>query len=300
MATDISAVLVVESGVHQAARAAIATSRNRVGSAADNDIVISDLRIGGTSFTLEHRGRDVVLCAGDAPVEFAGGKSLGRGESRRCVRDTRFTSGGIAFTLEIAALGLAPGAGSTRLRFGLRSAVAAAVLGTVMLTVLISLRVAPVAVQSAGAIETTGSVPTTVGRVVLPAGQRQAAALDSLRQHLAAAELESLVLTAHPDGSIEARGQIAKNQEAKWREVGRWFDTIAGGQVVLVDAVSVAAEAQPLTIQAVWPGRDPYVIDGSGRKHFIGAVLPSGWTISDIDRTHVLVKRGDQMLSVRF
>jgi hypothetical protein len=301
MATDISAVLVVESGVHQAARAVLATGLNQVGPSAGNDIVISDLRIHATSFTLEFRGRSVILHAADAPVEFPGRKSLERGESRRCAGGIRFTSSGIAFRLEISALSPGPLVSSTPSKFRSRMPVlATGVLGTIMLTVLVSFKPAPAIVQSDDAIETTGSIPTTPSRVVQSSGQRQLSALQSLRQHLATLELSSPVLTAEPDGSIEARGQISKYQEAAWHEVMHWFDTITNGQVVLVNAVSVAAEAQPLTIQAVWPGHNPYVIDGSGGKLFIGTALPSGWSISDIDRSHVLLKRGDESLSVRF
>jgi hypothetical protein len=302
MAADFSAVLVVESGVHQAARAVLTTGLNQVGPSAGNDIVISDLRIHATSFTLELRGRSVILHAADAPVEFPGRKSLERGESRRCAGGIRFTSSGIAFRLEISALGPGPLVSSTPSKFRSRVPVlATGVLGTIMLTVLlVSLKAAPAIVQFDDAIETTGSVPTTSSRVVQSSGQRQLSALQSLRQHLATLELSSPVLTAEPDGSIEARGQISKYQEATWREVMHWFDTITNGQVVLVNSVSVAAEAQPLTIQAVWPGHNPYVIDGSGGKLFIGTALPSGWSISDIDRSHVLLKRGDESLSVRF
>jgi YscD/CdsD-like Bon-like domain 3 len=301
MAADFSAVLVVESGVHQAARTVLATGLNQVGPSAGNDIVISDLRIHATSFTLELRGRSVTLHAADAPVEFPGRKSLECGESRRCAGGIRFTSSGIAFRLEISALSPGPVVSSTPSKFRSRMPVlATGVLGTIMLTVLVSLKAAPAIVQSDDAIETTGSIPTTSSRVVQSSGQRQLSALQSLRQHLATLELSSPVLTAEPDGSIEARGQILKYQEATWHEVMHWFDTSTNGQVVLVNAVSVAAEAQPLTIQAVWPGHNPYVIDGSGGKLFIGTALPSGWSIGDIDRSHVLLKRGDESLSVRF
>jgi Inner membrane component of T3SS, periplasmic domain len=296
MATVLSAVLFVESGLHQAGRAEISAGRTRVGPTMENDIVISDLRGGGACFELEHRGRDVVIHA-DVPVEFASGPSLKREQSRRWVQTTRFTCAGVDFTLDIAAPGLGSGAGS--IGFGVKSAIAVAV-GVGMLSILLSLGGRPAAMQPAAAIETTASIPPTAGGLIQPGRQGQAAALDRLREHLASAELGSLVLTAEPDGSIEARGQIWKSQEAAWHEVGRWFDAIEGGQAVLVDAVNVVPEAPPLTIQAVWPGRNPYVIDGSGSRQFVGAALPSGWTISDIDRSRVLVKRGNEMMAVRF
>jgi type III secretion system (T3SS) inner membrane Yop/CscD-like protein len=300
MASDISAVLIVEEGVHQAARAVLARGRNHVGPSATNDIVISDFRGSGTSFTLEHRGRDIVLHA-DAPVEFAGRKSLAPGQSRRCVSGMRFTSGGIALRLEMA--GTAPGSAvsSIRSRLKLYLAVPAILaLSAMVWGAAASFTAPPAIVRLNDAPETTGSIPAMSREEALSSRQRQAAALESLRQHLAAVDLGSLVLTARPDGSIEARGPISREQQATWREVGHWFDTVAGRRVVLVDAVNVDADPHPLAIQAVWSGHNPYVIDGDGSKHFIGSTLPSGWTVAGINETHVLVKRGQQTLAVRF
>jgi hypothetical protein len=305
MLANIPATLVVETGIHQTARAVLSAGRNQVGRSQDDDIVIADLRNPGTSFALEHRGRSVVLCAADAPIEFLGGKSLQCGQSRRCASGIRFSSGGIAFRLEIAALGPRTPISSTSSRFGSRMpVVATGLLAVITLTTFVSLKAMPAAVSSVDAKdakeELTGSIPSASAQAVPSAAQRQRLALASLQQHLANVDLSSLSLTAKPDGSIEASGKISKDQEAAWREVGHWFDGIAGGQVVLVNAVSVAAAPQPLSIQAVWAGPNPYVIDGNGGKNFIGTTLPSGWTISDIDRTRVLVKRDDQVLSVRF
>ena len=256
MAIGTSTVLVVEGGMHQAARAMLAPGRIRVGASPDNDIVVSDLATPGTCFTLEHRGRGVVLHATEAPIEYPGSKPMERGQSRRCANGVRFTSGGIAFRLEVGALVPGQGFGSARSRLsGLMLAVAIGVLGAIILTALVSLSAAPAVVQSDAEIETTGSIPPPFSRPTLSPLQRLA--LERLRRHLATVELSSLVLTAEPDGSIEARGQISKSQEATWHEVERWFDATAAAQVVLVNAVSVVAEPQPLTIQAVWPGSQP-------------------------------------------
>ncbi len=301
MARNVSAVLIVESGVHQSARAVLANDRSHVGSSAANDIVISDLQVSGTALTLEHRGQDIVLHA-DAPVEFAAGKSLAPGKSTRCVSDVSFASGGVSMRLEIT--GYCP---ETPFRWvplwpEARLLIAAAVVvAAIVLLIAVSFRAAPVDVQSEDAKEMTGSISTAMSRKAASSSdQGQVAAIESLRQHLTAVDLGSLAVTAQPDGSIVAQGQISKVQRATWQEAQRWFDNLARGQVTLVNAVGVAAEAKPLSIEAVWPGSIPYLIDGNGDKHFIGSTLSSGWTVAEIDRTHVLIKRGDQSLSVRF
>jgi Inner membrane component of T3SS, periplasmic domain len=299
MAHQVSAILLVESGVHQAARAVLAADKNQVGRSADNDIVVTDIGVNGTAFVLEYCGRDVVLHAAGTVVEFPGRKPLAPGETGRCASGGRFTSGGVSFRLEFATHDPGSGVKPARSRFGSHAALAATgVIAAAALIAMVPLKTAPA--RPADAVETTGSIASASGLAAQSSRQRQQFALESLRKHLAAADLASLTLAAQPDGSIEARGQILKSQESAWRDVGHWFDTIAGGQAVLVDAVTVTTEPQPLSVQAVWPGQDPYVIDASGEKLFVGAALPSGWTISSIDRSHVLVKRGDEVLSVRF
>ncbi|WP_407158252.1 hypothetical protein [Bradyrhizobium sp. STM 3557] len=300
MAIDASAVLVVESGVHQTASAALVAGRNRVGHSGEDDIVISDLR-DGACFALENGSHGIVLHAIDGPIEISGRRTLKPGQSRRCANDARFRSGGVAFRLEIAPS--VPDANVESMRAGssLRMPIlAAATLAAVALAGFVSFRPAPAVLQSNDETETTGSIPAASSRDGSSVRQKQLSALESLRQHLATVDLGALALTARPDGAIEARGEISREQEAAWRDVEHWFDGIVNGQVVLVNAVSVGATPKPLAVQAVWPGQNPYVIDGDGNKHFIGSVLPSGWTVAAIDESHVLVKRGQQTLAVRF
>lgn len=303
MATDTSAVLTVESGVHRAARAALAAGRTSVGRAATDAIVVSDLDTDGTCFALDYRGGSVVVHAVGAPVEFFRRRTLKRGQARRCGDGLRFTSGGVTFKLEIAArpserrTAPAPFAGRSRL-----PAFAATVLVAAAMIVLVVFRAAPAVMHAADAgnpVETTGSLPPSAPTV--SARQKQSAALERLRTHLAEIGLTTVTLTARPDGSIEARGRISKAQEAVWQQAERWFDMTTAGRIVLVNAVGVGAKApQPLAVQAVWPGRNPYVIDGDGNKRFIGSTLPSGWRIAGIDATRVLLERGHQTLAVRF
>jgi type III secretion system (T3SS) inner membrane Yop/CscD-like protein len=298
MAPERSGVLIIEDGAHQAGRAVLARGRYLVGSSADNDIIISDLPGPGVAFTLHHRGRDIMLYA-DAAVEISDRKPLAPGQSARCVSSVRFTSGGINLRLEIAATVSTAETDHARRRIEWRVPTIAGVLvAAIMFVSLTSFRTVSPTTRPDDAVELTASISPATGGVL--SDSKQEFALERLRQHLAADDLGSLAVTARPDGSIEARGQISKAQEAAWSEVGHWFDSLAGGQAVLVDAVTVAAEVQPLAVQAVWPGPNPYVMDGSGDKLFVGSALAGGWTISSIDRSHVLITRGDESLSVRF
>ncbi len=300
MANDASAapILIVDGGVHRAASTTLGDGRNRVGPTPDNDIVITDLDPAGTPFALDCADGIVTIHALRAPVDLGRGTILPPGRSRRCRIGARFTSGGVAFRLEPPSQGSRPARPvGPRLMWSL-PAVAAGLLCTALLSAFAASTVGPPAEASDISRETTGSIPVDHGSS--QPGQTTATVLRNLRQHLSSAGLDAIVLAVQPEGSIEARGQITPQQDAAWRETGRWFDGASGGRAVLVDQVSVVAEAPPLRIQAVWPGHNPYVVDGSGDKLFIGTILPSGWTISGIDARHVLMKRGAQVLAVRF
>lgn len=306
--------LVVEDGVHRAARARLALGSHHVGTAPDSDIVVTDLGPAGTRFALAVEPSAVTLQALAVPIVLAGGKAVRPGRSARCRGDARFRCGAVSFRIEAPpAPGPATGPGRARLARSLprlaMAGLAAALLG--VLTLPDTTSKADVPVRSA---DVTGSVPAGPGPgVLVPSAtdlsprQSPAAAArhaDALRQrlaaHLAQAGLTSIAVAAQPEGSIEAVGQIGPQQTGAWREAGRWFDGEAAGAVVLVDRVRVAAEPPPLTIEAVWPGRRPYVVDGRGDKLFAGSVLANGWTVSGIEAERVVLKRGDEIMAVRF
>ncbi len=290
-------ILVVESGVHRTARAALAAGRTRVGAAPDNEIVLLDLGSAPTSFALDTSGDGVVLHAVATSIELPRRKKLAAGRSKRCRAGARFASHGTAFRLE------GPQRKPFRpARYHLMWSVpvlAGGMFCIALLSVSASPNASPVEASDIS-YEATGSVPPKARDAAAGSGRPASAVLEMLREHLAATGLDSISVTARPEGSIEARGQISPQQDATWREAGRWFDGAAGGRAVLVDQVHVTAEPPPLTVQAVWPGRTPYVIDGSGDKLFVGTVLPSGWAISGIEAGQVLIRRGGQSFTVRF
>ena len=303
MTLDRSALpaLTVEGGIHRQARAPLARGINRVGSTADCDIVVTDLDHDAPCFSLTVVDGAVVLEPLGLTVELQG-RPLTPGRTRRCADGARFTCGGVAFRVETASTG-AEVAVTKRRSLGWSVPVTA--VGVLLASLLIALApstAAPPAPSRPASDEAAASVPVDFHAAPVPASRTSTATLlRDIGRRLAAANLDAITLAAQPDGAIEARGQIAPQQLQAWRDVGRWFDGVASaGRTVLVDQVRVGADAPPLTVQAVWPGRRPYLIDGNGDKLFVGAVLANGWTVDGIDATHVLVKRGGQVLAVRF
>lgn len=123
---------------------------------------------------------------------------------------------------------------------------------------------------------------------------------DVLSSRVAAAGLSGLRVRVGADGALEASGSLSPDRQAAWADVKRWFDGRHGGRAVLVDRVGLSTPAAPLSVAALHAGTSPFVIDRTGRKLFPGSELPDGWLVDSIEPTRVLVRRGDQVMAVRF
>lgn len=300
-------LLLIEGGIHRSAAVEVPVGESDVGSDAANDVVVSDLPA-PTAFRLKWDGRSLVLSAVgcDADVD---GKSLCRGRDRRLKRSSSLVVGGIAFRLKLPMT--ADSAGSVGLLLGSRSfgarfacfaagiACTAALAGSALIA---APSFPPPTRFSDGALEMTGAGAANVEAIAPQAthARDSAALLKDLRQQLASAGLDEVSVDIQSDGAVEAVGRIVPAKGEAWRAAKRWFDTAAGGRAVLVDRVNVAAAAASLQVQAVYTGLTPYVIDGEGQKLFIGASLPDGSVIQKIENQSVLLKRGDQLVAVRF
>jgi hypothetical protein len=292
--------LLVAGGIHRSATVEIPVGCSDVGSDVANDIVISDLPA-PLAFRLRWDGRSLVVSAVgcDADVD---GKALRRGCDRRLKRPSSLVVGGIAIHLKVpiaaASAGLLRGSRSFAAGVACTAALAA--------TALIAAPSASPPTRAAdGSRELTANAKlgaAAIGAIAPEArhGRDSAALLNDFRQHLASTGLGDIAVDIQPDGAVAAVGRIVPAKAEAWRAAGRWFDTAAAGRAVLVDRVSVAVPAASLQVQAVYTGVIPYVIDGEGQKLFIGASLPDGSVIQKIESQSVLVKRGDQLLAVRF
>jgi hypothetical protein len=299
-------LLLVEGGIHRSAAVEVPVGESDVGSDAANDVVVSDLPA-PTAFRLKWDGRCLVLSAVgcDADVD---GKALRRGRDRRLKRSSSLVVGGIAFRLKLPMT--ADSVGSVSLLRGSRSfgarfaCFAAGIACTAALagSALVASPSLPPPRFADGALEMTGVGAAQVDAIETKEkhARDSATLLQDLRQQLASAGLDEVLVNIQPDGAVEAAGRIVPAKGEAWRAAVRWFDTAAGGRAVLVDRVTVTAAAASLQVQAVYTGLTPYVIDGEGQKLFIGASLPDGSVIQKIGSESVLLKRGDQLVAVRF
>ena len=283
--------LVIEDGAQSGAGTTIGSGLYSVGSDLSSDVVLFDPAMAGTHFTLEPEPGGVRLRALGGAVFLADGTKLAPGETTLRGDGARFRAGATHCCLHD------PRANPPRRS---NSRIALASLGVSAVCVVLALvGIGLAATPAADAVLTPGQADSASAA---PARSAPAAAsvLEAMRAQLASAGLETVSLAALPDGSVAARGQIAPPQEAVWHDAQRWFDGLYGSRAVLVDQVRIAAEAPPLSIQAVWPGVTPYVIDGDGEKLLVGAAVPGGWTIESISTQRVLLRRGAQTLGIRF
>ncbi len=294
-----SAALRVASGPHAQAHATLRPGRTTVGRSTANDVVLEDDLLSPVHFAVAHApGRPRALLRLEAlggPI-ILDGTTLPPGSSTACRGGTMFRAGSTQFELSGIA---APAATSrwpsrTALATGFGAGVACAAIALVSVALHASLSHKAVA-----SWPSTG--PHPVAAISRPLHSASAVhAQDALQQRLDAAGLSGVALASLPNDAVEARGEIMQSQLAAWLETQRWFDAQFGGKATLVDQVSATNTAPPLAIAAVWPGPNPYVIDGSGQKLFTGAPLHAGWTLERIEPDRVIIRRSGQTLAVRF
>lgn len=123
--------------------------------------------------------------------------------------------------------------------------------------------------------------------------------VQALRQRLADAGLASLEVTDSGD-YLSVSGHYDPGQVDAWNATQRWFDQYYGSHNVLLnEAQQSETPVQPeLQLQAVWLGKNPYVIDARGQRLYPGAALSSGWVISAIESDQVLLSRGDDQFAL--
>ncbi len=122
----------------------------------------------------------------------------------------------------------------------------------------------------------------------------------ALRQRLDRSGLATLAVAAQQDGTVVVSGLLMPGDQASWDMARQWFDGRFGSDNVLVEQLAPPGSLPPLRIAAVWTGANPYVVDDHGDRLRPGAGLESGWCIERIDADHVFVRRGAEIVALRY
>jgi type III secretion protein D len=145
--------------------------------------------------------------------------------------------------------------------------------------------------------------PSALLGVALPAaaGISIEAAADALRAHLASTSLTTIDVSVKPD-AVVVKGTVEPASLHAWYEAREWFDRTFGTAVVLtsqIESRSAQAVTAPVSVQSIWAGKMPYVIDQRGQKYFEGSVVNDGWSIERIEQGRITLRRSEQVFVLR-
>jgi type III secretion protein D len=149
--------------------------------------------------------------------------------------------------------------------------------------------------DGAGGLKSPSVVPGTSASAITGISIQAAAA--ALRQHLSAAGLTTIDVSTDSD-AVVAKGSAAPAVMHAWYEAREWFDQAFGAAVVLTSQVETRPAptvAAPLSVQSIWAGKVPYVIDQRGQKYFQGSLVNDGWSIERIEHGRITLRRNAQV-----
>ncbi len=289
---DQGCTLTVENGPQAGASLLLKPGSNLVGSDLDSDIVVTDGLMAAGHFMVEC-GPAIVLRALAADVHLQGGKRLGPGETYTACGQVHLMAGSTRFRMDAPKSSVSSVSLDWRSRLAGPAAIAIAAVALLVIQVprgdsSVSPRPPLDGTASLRVAKVVPSVPTSADLVEALSGRVLAAGLSEVRSGIGA------------DGAVDVSGSLSPGQQAAWADIKHWFDDRYGGRAVLVDHVGVSMPTAPLSVAALHPGASPFVIDRTGHKLFPGSELPDGWRVDSIEPTRVLVRRGDQVLAVRF
>lgn len=127
------------------------------------------------------------------------------------------------------------------------------------------------------------------------------AAAAALRDHLDSLDLRGLAVTPET-GVVKVAGVVDEGQRSSWSAIERWFDETQGMKVILQSEIVFASRKDavaPITLQSIWAGKIPYLIDGKGDKYFEGSMLKDGWTVEKIEEGRVYIRRVNDVLILK-
>ncbi len=135
-----------------------------------------------------------------------------------------------------------------------------------------------------------------------PDGELAKAATEALRERLLSLNMDSVSVTPG-DGTVGAKGTIDAQRKDDWHSLEVWFDENYGQNLVLQSTVSASPENRataPISLQAVWAGKFPYIIDAEGNKLFEGSKIANGWVVEKIEEGGTLIRKGKQALMMKY
>ena len=271
----------VADGPNAGANVTLAPGRYRLGSAADNDIVLADPAVSASHAVLE-------LAPGRAGITaLAPGVLLQRRRLR--TGGSRPLSPGTLVTL-----------GTTRLHFfgPTGEARARSLVPITICLALVSLFGTGIAYKIATP-ETVSAEPADPSPLQPGQATTLANAVAAFRARLIGKQLGGVQVSA-ADGMVLATGSILPQDRRIWLDAEKWFDARLGDRYALADRVRVMAPAELPDVQvaAVAMAPVPNVITRDGQRYMEGAALQDGWSIDRITPHEITLRSGERKIRI--
>lgn len=290
-----SAELEILDGLHKGVALALDKAVYRVGTASDTDLILGDAGVAARHLVLRLSGAQVAIEAmgGDVRIVDTNGNAtlLQQGHGQRVRMPVELRIGEARLRLRgsqpQADHAAASKSSLTPSAPGRRAIVLASLLVLLMLSgaLAFGMRTEPQA-------PTQRHSASHASPMHAPTVEQAHAWLD---QSLKDAELSQLQTRAY-GGQLTVEGSYPAQLKDRWLEIQQTFDTRFGQHVVLTPRVqALAAVAKPrVRFQAVWFGRNPYVIDEHGKRLYPGASLQDNWVLEGIEGGQVRLVRGHE------
>lgn len=248
----------------------------RVGTGADDDVVLAGLAPAHALFAVGVDGRLSVQATAPLAV---GGRRLGPGARRVLRGNASLVLNGVTVRLLAAA---APRR-SNPLLFG------AAATGLVALAVVATV----LALRPTGAEALSRPAPVAAPPAPRPSLESVQMAL---QQRLRDSGLDRRLSVTAAGSALAVQGGLSPAEAALWQDVRTWYDGRFGGGPALLVRLTPAAPAATalpdLRVRAIALGPVPYLIAADGARYTEGAVLAGGWVITRIAPDRVELARG--------
>jgi len=271
----------VADGPNAGASVTLAPGRYRLGSAADNDIVLADPAVSASHAMLE-------LAPGRAGITaLAPGVILQRRRLR--TGGSRPLTSGTLVTLGTTRLHFSGPAGEARSHGVVPIMICLALVSLVGTGIAYKIA-APEAV-SAEAADPPALQPGSATTL--------ASAVAAFQAHLVGKALGGVQVSA-ADGMVLTTGSILPQDRRIWLDAEKWFDARLGDRFALADRVRVMASAELPDVQvaAVAMAPVPNVITRDGQRYMEGAVLQDGWSIDRITPHEITLRSGGRKIRI--
>ncbi|GGH31999.1 hypothetical protein GCM10007036_43570 [Alsobacter metallidurans] len=127
-----------------------------------------------------------------------------------------------------------------------------------------------------------------------------AAHIAALQDRIRKADLGGTVTAeAGPAGAVVATGEVDEAGLARWRSVLQWNDSVPGAPLLL-NNVGKVSDVLGANIRSAWLDGEPELILTNGQTVRIGGTLASGWRVSQIDGSGIVLTKDKLSRKIEF